>query len=558
MPQPPQTTANFASRLSCMAHIQPHALALLAPAGYDRRGRASYTHYTFGQLDAESNAVAGALIKAGIGPGVRTVFMLKPGLDFLTFAFALFKIGAVLVGVDPGIGPRNIATCLSEVAPTAFIGVPLAHFFRRVMGWSRKTIRVNIHVGRKAWSIDRFLLAERRRFPDPATAAEFPAAVSRDSLAAIVFTSGSTGVPKGVIYTHETFHAQVDTLQATYGIGRGETDLTTFAHFSFHTIALGLTTVLADMDFTRPARADPRKIVEAIQSFGVTNLFVSPALLNVLGRYGQQTRVKLPSMKRVISAGAPVSTPAIRQVAQMLGPEAQVFTPYGATEVLPVSSIGSNELLADTCLLTERGRGVCVGVPCRDLEVRIIKISDQPIEKWSDDLCAISGECGEIVVRGPGVSREYYNRPQSNALAKIQAGDRGFFHRMGDLGYFDNQGRLWFCGRKSQRVKADSGVHFTVPCEFVFNAHPSVFRSALVPVSIAGKIQPALCVQLEKHVKRHDRKRIREELLQLGNRYPQIRDIRNILFCSSFPVDARHNAKINRERLSEVAQRRLA
>jgi acyl-CoA synthetase (AMP-forming)/AMP-acid ligase II len=551
----PQITANFASHLCYMSHVQPHALAILCPAGRDARGRVAYTHYTYRQLDAESDRIAAALSAVGIGRGVRTVFLVKPSLDFLAFAFALFKVGAVLVAIDPGIGRKNIGKCLAEASPSAFIGVPIAHLFRRLMGWSRETIRINVVAGSRNWTIDRFMPAAA----DPScVSTRVPVDVGVETPAAIVFTSGSTGVPKGVVYTHGTFHEQMEALRHAYGIERGEIDLVTFPHFSFFMLAMGVTMVIADMNFLRPARANPQKIAEAISSLGVTHMFGSPALLNVLGRWGARNGVKLPSLKRVISAGAPVGTDVIRRITGMLKPGVRVFTPYGATEALPVTSIGSDEILADTYRATEEGQGVCIGRPCGDIEVRIIRITDEAIEKWSEDLCLPERAIGEIVVRGKVVTREYYNRRESNHLAKIPDWNNGTFHRMGDLGYMDGMGRLWFCGRKSQRVVTDSGVYFTVPCEAVFNTHDSVFRTALVPVVIDGKTNPALCVQLEEKAKRNTRNRIREELLQLGATHQHTRAIKKVLFCSDFPVDPRHNAKIGREKLAALAQRRLA
>jgi acyl-CoA synthetase (AMP-forming)/AMP-acid ligase II/pimeloyl-ACP methyl ester carboxylesterase len=542
--------ANFASRLSHMAHMRPYAIAAVEPRGRDRRGRVRSVHYTFAQLDAESTRIAGALRAVGIGRGVRTVFMIKPGLDCLAFAFAVFKVGAVLVGIDPGMGPRNMARCIKEAQPTAFIGVPISHFLRRLLGWSRRTIRINVVVGSKKWSVDRLLAAAPGGVPT--AAGEEP--VTPDAPAAICFTSGSTGVPKGVVYTHATFHAQVEALHQLYGMEPGEVDLATFAHFSFFHVALGLTTVFADMDFVHPARANPVLLAEAIADFGVTSMFGSPALLNVLGRWASQRNVRFPSLRRVISAGAPVPLPVIRRIQETLRPGVQVFTPYGATEALPVSSIGSAEILGDTGRLAEKGSGVCVGRPCAGIDVRIIKITDEPIAQWSNDLLAPPKEIGEIAVRGPGVTESYFNRPHSNALAKIASAE-GVYHRMGDLGYLDDDGRLWYCGRKSQRVQTPSQVHFTEPCEGVFNAHPGVFRSALVPVGDKGATEPGLCVQLEAGIGRGEHGRMRAELLRVAAEHPHTRAIKSVYFFDDFPVDVRHNAKISREKLAVMIQK---
>jgi acyl-CoA synthetase (AMP-forming)/AMP-acid ligase II len=170
-----------------------------------------------------------------------------------------------------------------------------------------------------------------------------------------------------------------------------------------------------------------------------------------------------------------------------------------------------------------------------------------------------AGYVGEIVVDGPVVTKEYFNRPQSTALAKILDPDNGrIIHRMGDLGYLDEHGRVWFCGRKSQRVITPSGTLFTIPCEAVFNQHPKVYRSALVGVSKNGTTHPVLCVEVEKNTKDIDLESLKREILKLGAQRTHTRGIQIVLFHPRFPVDIRHNAKIFREKLASWAARQLA
>jgi acyl-CoA synthetase (AMP-forming)/AMP-acid ligase II len=549
------TVCNIAAHLPARAWQSPYQLAVIAPCGRARQGRAAYAHYTFRQFDEESDRLAHGLNAVGIGAGVRTVLMVKPGLEFFALTFALLKVGAVPVLVDPGIGVRNLGRCLGEAQPEAFIGIPKAHAARRLLGWARKTVHRLVTVGKRlgwgGYTLDE--VRERGAGAGPYPVVEFAA----DEMAAILFTSGSTGPPKGAVYTHAIFQAQVDLLRDTFGIEPGEIDLCTFPLFALFAPALGMTAVVPDMDATRPAHVDPRKIVEAVEDFGATNLFGSPALLNRVGWYGQQHQIKLPSLRRVISAGAPVSPAIIERFTSMLSPGMQVHTPYGATEALPVSSIGSDEILGETRHATARGAGVCVGRPVAGMEVAILRISDEPISHWSEALRAGPGETGEIAVKGPVVTRAYFNRPEADALAKIVDSGGDFYHRMGDLGYLDDQGRLWMCGRRSHRVHMTTGSLYTVPCEGVFNVHPAVYRTALVGVGESGAARPVLCVELKPDQRGADRARIHRELLELGAAHEHTAPIDTILFHPAFPVDIRHNSKIFREKLAIWAARKL-
>ncbi len=536
-------TLNIASYLPDRAAKSPHQLAVLFPQGRDREGRVSYTFWNFRELDRESNVLAAGLESIGIQRGTRTVLMVTPSLEFFALTFALFKVGAVPVLVDPGMGLKNLKQCLSKAEPEAFIGIPKAHLARRLFGWAKTSLRVLVTVGpRLLWG--GYTLRQVRKLGEASGAKLAP--TEPNELAAILFTSGSTGPPKGAQYTHKNFVAQVELLRTTYDIQPGEIDLTTFPLFALFAPALGMTAVIPDMDPTRPAEVHPPNVIGPIQSFGVTNLFGSPALLRTVGRYGEAHQVQLPTLKRVLSAGAAVPADILERFSRMLSPGVQIFTPYGATESLPVANIGSDEILRETCQKTDQGAGVCVGRPVAEMDVRVIRISDERIDTWSDDLVLPSNEVGEIVVSGPVVTGGYYNRPQADELGKILDGD-SVWHRMGDLGYFDEHGRIWICGRKSHRVVTSSGTKFTLQCEGVFNSHPAVFRTALVGVGDGDTKQLVLCVELLKDHKRTNKEILKQELLGLCARFEFTRDIHLILFHPKFPVDIRHNSKIFRD-----------
>ena len=541
---------NIAAALVDCARERPNAEALneseWITVGYMVKSQ------TFRELDDDSDRLARGLAKLGIARGTRTVLMVPPSREFYALTFALFKLGAVVVLIDPGMGVKNLGVCLDEAQPEAFIGVTKAHLARIVLGWGKKTIRHRVTVGMRlfwgGWSLGRVRKAGHKG--DPVLTA-----TTADETAAILFTSGSTGIAKGAVYTHGIFAAQVEYLRTLYGIEPGEVDLPTFPLFGLFAPALGMTAVIPIMDFTRPGRVDPRRIRDPIALDEVTNLFGSPALLRRVGFAKEIRADDLKSLRRVLSAGAPVPVAVLRRWKTLLPPGVQVHTPYGATEALPVATIGSDEILGETAALTEQGRGVCVGKPVPGMEVRIIRISDEPIPIWSDDLLSTPGDIGEIVVRGPVVTRTYFNRPASTALHKIADG-KTIWHRMGDVGYLDEEGRLWFCGRKAHRV----GSKFTIPCEGVFNAHPAVLRTALV-----GVPEPVLCVEIDPAIPRRQRpdrdaaslKAFIEELRAFGSKYDHTRDIATFLVHPAFPVDIRHNAKIFREKLAVWAARRL-
>ncbi|MBN2644701.1 MAG: AMP-binding protein [Desulfuromonadaceae bacterium] len=555
--------ANIALSLTDRARRQPEVQAVICPQGRDRYGHVSYTHLNYRQLDGESDRLAWVLARQGIGAGTRTVLMVKPGLEFFALTFALFKVGAIPILIDPGMGVKNIRTCLSEVAPEAFIGIPKAHLARLLLGWGKQTLRCRISTGSALFSLPLLgtdslttvLAASPQLGPYPCFAAD------DTTLAAILFTSGSTGSPKGACYSHANFNAQISALKGLYQIQPGEYDLCTFPLFALFAPALGMTAVVPDMDATRPGQVNPERIFEALDNFTIHNLFGSPALLRRLTAYGHHypdtCRPRLASLKRVISAGAPVPATVLEELSTLLPHDTQIFTPYGATESLPVCSIGSHEILRQTRTLTDQGRGICVGRPVAGLDVQVIAIEDGPIANWEQApksaVCAI----GEICVRGPQVTRAYDAKPEATALAKVPCADGGFYHRMGDVGYFDDQGRLWFCGRKAHRVEIGNNTLFTIPCEAVFNTHPDVFRTALVGCGARAQRQAVLCIELNPGVNRSRKPAIIAELQAIQRQFPHTQAISAFLFHPRFPVDIRHNAKIFREKLSLWAEKQL-
>ncbi len=548
---------NIADRLATSAQLVPHQRAVVCPAGQDREGRVTYSQLTFSQLDEEVTRIARGLIELGVRPGMRMVLMVPPSLEFIALTFGIFRSGATCTLIDPGMGRSRIFDCLDEIGPAGFCAIAPVHAIRRMMFRRFRNAKINVGVGKGNGLLGGVSYSELVR-RGAASETSLPQTQSTDS-AAIIFTSGSTGPPKGVHYEHGMFDAQVDLIRERFGIKPGEVDLPGFPLFALFNLAMQVTTVVPDMNPTRPAEVDPQKILTAIRDQGVTQAFGSPAMWNQIGRYCDQYQVKLPTLKRILSAGAPVPNHVLKRMTTALPDSADLFTPYGATECLPVAAIGGREVLASTAAQTAAGAGTCVGRVFDEMSVRVIGVTFEPIATLSDAQQLAAGEIGEIIVRGPVATREYFRRPDATELAKIQD-DKGFWHRMGDVGYFDESGRLWFCGRKAHIVFTDQGPLYSVRCEAIFNQHDSVYRTALVGLGTRGSQTPAIVVEPEAGrmpgTKEHQ-SRMRKELLTLGAANPSTKNIKKVLFRDALPVDTRHNVKINREELAVWAARRL-
>lgn len=535
-------TCNISASLAHWAKEMPDQSAIIEMR--------SKSQVTFRQLEEESNLIASGLLQHGMKKGDRVLVMVPYGMKFVTLTFALFKAGAVPVLIDPGLGKKKVLHCIKQSDPRGIIAVPLAHAIKTLLPTAFKSIQFSVTVGRK-WFWRGSTLDQIKRSGQ--TDYQMDAA-SEDQAAAVLFTSGSTGPAKGVLYTHGMFDQQTRILRQHFGILPGEKDLPTFPLFGLFTTGMGMTSIIPDMDPTCPARVNPENIIRPIQNHGITSSFGSPALWDTVSRYCQKNGVRLSSLRRILIAGAPVSGTLLKRFESILEPDCKVLTPYGATEALPVTSIERQEIVNDTWAQSEKGEGTCVGRPVAGAEIKIIRISEEPILNWQDDLEISKGQTGEIVVRAPWVTKTYFNLEDVTRLAKIPDGET-FWHRMGDVGKWDEQGRLWFCGRKSHRVVTGSETLFTIPCEALFNQHPDVRRSALVGKGSGSNREPVIIIEPENMDRvAKDREAFVKELLAIGAASPHTRSIKKILFHSDFPVDVRHNAKIFREKLAVWAE----
>ncbi len=522
------------ARFEQTAATQPDKPAII----YSSKWTNAWKRITYRSLFNQTQRFISGLQACSLTPGLVAAIMTPPSAEFFPFALALLKFGIVPVIFDPAIGLKKIGEIVGESKPDIFFGNRLTHALRMLFGWGSDSIKHNLTINSLLRKPHRALDASPRVMPY--------------DIAAVIYTSGSTGLPKGAMYTSANFAAQLELLQNTFRISPDEIDLAAFPLYALIDILLGVTAVVPDISFPVPGRTDPRKTISAIRQFNVTNMFASPVVLEILAEEACRSNDrKLTSLKRVITAGAPATIRLQERFRQLLDDRADLFGIYGATETLPIAKVESRELFS----LKERtvqGAGVCLGKPIEGVTVRIIPIPDEPIEEWRDSLEVDANVVGEITVQSRATTRSYLHREEADRLSKIKFGDE-VIHRMGDVGYFDEEGRLWFCGRKSHRVVIKDDVMFTEQIENIFNTHPHVKRTALVEVNR----EPVLWVEMERRA-RTNKDKIMGELREMAKGHRQASQIETFLFMKRFPTDARHNSKIVREELKALAEKRLS
>ncbi len=524
----------LAQRLEINAARHPDKAALI----YSHNG--VWTTITYAELLDSTQRFTCGLQACSLTPGMRAAIMTPPSADFFALAFSMLKLGIIPIIVDPAIGLKKLGECLKESQPDIFMGNTLTHILRIILGWGQESIKHNLTI--KA-------VKSKKSKVEPLIPNS--QSLRSNSPAAIIYTSGSTGIPKGVLYTHANFAAQLDALQSIFEISQDEIDLPAFPLYALIDALLGVTSVIPDISFPVPGKTNPEKVLNAIRKFNATNMFASPVVLDILEKFWSDSRQRaagLQSLKRVITAGAPASIHLQEKFRKLLDDKTDLFGIYGATEVLPIAKVESREIF-ETKDRSAMGAGVCLGKPVKEAQVRIIEISDSAIELWQDSLEVKPNVVGEITVQGAAVTRSYIAREEANMVSKIKYGDE-VIHRMGDVGYFDEQGRLWYCGRKSHRVITHDDVLFTEQIEGIFNAHPLVYRTALVAVNQ----KPVLWIELEQNADREETKR---DLSALAKDHLQASKIKTFLFMKKFPTDVRHNSKIIREELTLLAEKRL-
>lgn len=548
---------NLAAIVHEVAAKDPERTAIIEP-GAIVGGKRAYKKHTYRQLSDDAEALAVGLRELGIAERTRTVFMAPPSFEAAVALVALTRVGATLVMIDPSVGYRNVADRLRRVGPEAMVGLPLAHAGRLIFGWGPRVMRRAISVGGYFPGTLRL-----RSLLKPVSGAE-PAAstVTPDDTAAILYTTGSTGPAKPTEYLQRTYCAVHLTSHLGWGFAERDeipVDLVAFPAFMSVALSYGGTCVVPPINFARqgPADVDPAAIIEVINDCKVRTFFASPALHGQVADYANQHGIRMPSLIRVIGGGAPMFAPLMRSLLNVMGEGAEACANYGATEALPSTHLSSDEVFAPDSGLLEPGRGICVGRPFPHLKMRVVPVVDGIMKSTSEEDSLPVEELGELIVSGPNISPRYFGEPESTAKNKTYDEDGNVWHRLGDVGIRDAQGRFWVAGRVGHRIQTVDGILSPMHAETILDRHADVLRSGLVGVLDAqGAHQiPVACVELRAAKSAAEKQKLQKELLAMLQEYPHTRTIQHVLFAEKLPVDPRHNAKIERPKLAMWAAR---
>lgn len=531
---------NLSEQITRWALESPYKRAVVMPAGSDIAGKTKYSHYTFIELEKKINQFANVLCSDGVIKGDKVLLFIKPCLDFSALTFAIFKIGAIPVFIDPGMGRESFLRAIQTVQPKVLIGLPKVLLLRAIFYKSFSSIKVQ-------YSYSKFSLPKANSIIQKAKKCSYsfePVKMSSSDLGAILFTSGGTGIPKGVEYTHEIFIAQTNMLKDAFNLNSDDIDIPGFPLFSMFTLSLGMTSCIPSMDAAKPSKANPKKLYQNIMDQGASFVAGSPAIWTKLAHYCYENKLSLPSVKYLVMFGAPI-TNELHFIFSKILPNGTTYTPYGATECLPIANLKGSYILEQTASLSDDGAGTCVGLPLEGVEVKIIEPSGHPIGSINDIRLKSCGEIGEIIVSSPTTTKAYFNMKDKTESAKILDGFK-VWHRMGDMGYLDKNGMLWFCGRQSHVVKTSAECFYTIPCEAIFNQHKSVNKSAIIQYHDSC----ALVIEMSKSNKLSFGK-LKDELLAIGKQFEHTKNIKTFFLYNKFPVDVRHNIKIDRLKLRD-------
>ena len=522
------------------------ALVEMAP-----RGSAGPRTVSWRLLSRRVNELAAGLAASGVRAGHRVSLLVPPGADLTAVLYACLRIGAIVVVADAGLGLRGLSRAVRGARPDHMIGIETALVAARALGWPGQKISTTTLARPLAAALG--VSASLSTIAAHGAGGSLPPAPRPDDTAAILFTSGSTGPAKGVVYTHRQLSAMRDALSAQYDVGVGTGLVAGFAPFALLGPALGATSVTPDMTVTRPGTLTANAVADAAAAANATVLFASPAALtNVLATSAgldADKRAALGNVRTLLSAGAPLGLPLLERVTELF-PHASVHTPYGMTEGLLLTDI-TLEGIRDAA--RQADEGVCVGTPPEvsgpgRTELRVSALD--ALGRATGELTVTPGVTGEIVASAPHIKDRYDRLWVTDADSKRDSEPSRRWHRTGDVGHFDTAGRLWVEGRLPHVLTTARGFVTPVGPEQRVETLPEVVRAAVVGVGPVGTQQVVAVIETVPPARRVG---LAPTGLTARVREVTALDVAAVLIVPTLPTDIRHNSKIDRAALARWA-----
>ncbi len=555
MPVGENPRLNLAREFATLAALRP-ADAIQVVAHHEKGGHEKTAHryesLTFGRCQELGEQYARGIQASNIRQGDLAVILMKPSLELVPVFLALWHVGVIPLVVDPGASKEQKLKSIEDIRPNVLVGIPLVHALRILHRKAFRSITRSVTIGGFS-PVGGPTLKSFLRLPKDEPFSSAPT-LANDTMA-IVFTTGSTGAPKGVVYTHANGAAIIQIMQESLGIGPQQICLACHPAFAIYFVGSGATVITPDMDPRYPRDASPACLLDIIRDQRPTVAFMQIPVVGNLVKHCAERGEKIPHLRKILTTGASVPIELVEGVQRVMAePDGDLHVMYGATEALCISYVTGRELLSKASQMRD-GEGTYLGRPAPGITVKVIGISSQPIERWSASLVLAPRQIGEICVFGPVVTPAYHGKPEATRKAKIPDVN-GLWHRMGDAGYLDEDGGIWYCGRIADRLETAAGYFYSDLVEPIFNRHPRVKRSALVGVPVAGASlqRPVVLIEPERDGQAPDPVREQEliaDLESLAARHRNTSSIQDIqIYSQAFPVDVRHGAKIRRDMLT--------
>lgn len=453
------------------------------------------------------------LEKRGIKQESKILVLVPMSIDLYVVLLSIWSIGAVACFMDAGfIKSRVVKNGFEEI--DGIIGNTKYLLYSNLnKNLSELKIKINTNILKTLKRKDEKEIISIKKI--------------EEKIAILTYTSGTTGIPKIAARTHEFLQFQGKILKDNLDYEENDIELSTIPIFTLSNINAGITTVIANSNFSDLGKSNPKKIVEQINRNNINRIMASPGLLSVITKYCIKKDVKITNLKKIYTGGGAIFLDLIKEL-KITFPNAKITTLYGSTEAEPIAKLNINEMTNEDIKNVEDGKGILAGTIVGVEDCKIIKNDKKEIGKISDKEFyeMQTKDVGEIVVTGNNVLKGYLGGIGDKENKFIV--DEKVYHRTGDVGTIDEKGRLWLRGRiKEPFLNIESALHLKL----------EIGKTAVL------QSNDKIILVVERNNK------VPEDILKNAIQFNKIDEIR---YVKKIPVDKRHSTKVDYNKLRKI------